>query len=582
MNEISHDQARRYIQASIDGLLDTEEEQALRGHLHTCESCREEADQLDELGQNLQHTFQEHWDSVPLPKNPVDVTTLSPEPWMPRLGRMTINLLLVVLWIWLYRAVFGYLRVIFSHSEFRTNQLLLGCVLILIFVRLRQHKLRPRVDRLPQIYWPGLALIVGGSVGYLLVERFLDINTFSASLFGLATYGLIGLWISPRRWMDSLPAALLLIGVLPFGDHLQTFVGYPMRVATAEIVQRGLTAAGIHSVGVDTILVLESGLAQIDLPCSGVKSLWTGMLFLIAATWLEKRSINMRWMGIAALVGGLLFLANVARVAVLVFVGQVTGLEMLAELVHVPLGVLAFLGVCGVSLLMLKQQQTLMSTQTDMTGDKDESSLPTDGKRPAWLAPSLAVLIAGMALLYQPRPQIASAQATVQWVFPTEMKVQVDPLSPALYAWVTQDGADSANRWDFTWEEGDQSIRGSLMLLTSDNWRGQHRPERCFEVQGQKVESSQTTMFAEDFPTKQLLLSRGPTEVSAVYWLQAGERVTDDFATRIWSDLTPEDERWVLVTILLDDVYAPDSSVVLSLMKTVRWAVADSLEGALP
>ena len=414
------------------------------------------------------------------------------------------------------------------------------------------------------------------------MERFLDINTLSATLFGLATYGLIGLWMSPTRWLDGLPAALLLIGVLPFGDHLQTFVGYPMRVATAEIVQRGLAAAGIHSVGVDTILVLESGLAQIDLPCSGVKSLWTGMLFLIAATWLERRSINIRWVGIAALVGGLLFLANVARIAVLVFVGQVTGWEMLAELVHVPLGVLAFLGVCGVSLLMLKQQQPTMTYQTAIKSDNDESSLLTEGKRPVWLAPSLAILIAGMALLYQPRPQTASAQAAIQWVFPSEMLVQPDPLSPELFAWVSQDGADSADRWEFTWKDGEQSISGSLMLLTSDNWRGQHKPERCFEVQGQKVESTQTTMFGEDFPARRLLLSRGPTEVSAVYWLQTGDRVTDDFATRIWADLTPENQQWVLVTILLDNVYAPDSSAVLSLMKTVRGAVADSLEGELP
>ena len=70
MNEISHDQARRYILASIDGFLDAREEQMLQEHLHTCESCRKEADQLDKLGRNLEHTFHDHLGFNPLTYKP--------------------------------------------------------------------------------------------------------------------------------------------------------------------------------------------------------------------------------------------------------------------------------------------------------------------------------------------------------------------------------------------------------------------------------------------------------------------------------------------------------------------------------
>ena len=89
----------------------------------------------------------------------------------------------------------------------------------------------------------------------VIAERVLDINTLSATLFGIATYGLVGLWMSPRSWRDGLPAALLLIGVLPFGEHMQTFIGYPMRIFTAELVRDGLAMFGVTSAGVDTILV---------------------------------------------------------------------------------------------------------------------------------------------------------------------------------------------------------------------------------------------------------------------------------------------------------------------------------------
>ncbi len=138
-------------------------------------------------------------------------------------------------------------------------------------------------------------MVIIGSAFYLLSERFLDINTLSATLFGLASYGLLGLWMQPNHWRRGLPAALLLIGSLPFGEHLQTFVGYPVRILTATIVGDGLAKLGVGTVGVDTILIFENGISKIDLPCSGVKSLWSGGLFLLAATWIERRSINMHW-----------------------------------------------------------------------------------------------------------------------------------------------------------------------------------------------------------------------------------------------------------------------------------------------
>ena len=70
---------------------------------------------------------------------------------------------------------------------------------------------------------------------------------------------------------------------------METFIGYPMRIATASLVRDGLTLFGITPIGVDAILILENSIAQIDLPCSGVKSLWTGALFLIVGIIYERR-----------------------------------------------------------------------------------------------------------------------------------------------------------------------------------------------------------------------------------------------------------------------------------------------------
>ncbi|MEZ4837044.1 MAG: archaeosortase/exosortase family protein [Caldilineaceae bacterium] len=347
--------------------------------------------------------------------SPIDALTRLTEghaATLQRIGRGAANLFLVTLWTWLYWPIFGYLSIIFSREDFRTNQILLLGVVALIVMRLRNQDVRFRLDASPAPRLLPLVLIVGGSVGFLLVERYLDINTVSASLFGLATYGLLGLWIAPVAWRQGLPAILLLIGTLPFGDHLQTFVGYPMRIATAAMVQDGLRAVGVHSVGIDTILVLENGVSQIDLPCSGVKSLWTGMLFLIAATWIERRPINWRWFGIAALMGFLLFFANLARVAVLVVVGQVAGWRLAAEMLHVPLGVLGFAAVCAIVVGLLQLQRPFDS-------DSDASSAENvPAVRPvAWLHPALMIFPARDDLPLHPRPEDGPSAPPPTWDF---------------------------------------------------------------------------------------------------------------------------------------------------------------------
>ncbi len=607
MTQLSHLEARRLLLAAADQLLGPAEQAALEEHLHSCAECRAEAESLAALQSDLRQALHRRLDAAPpLPARQVVARLRQAreqyETLPPRLARTVFNLLIFLAWLWLYRAVFSYLQIIFSHEEFRTNQILLAGVLFLILNQARgaarRDGWRLRLDVLPQISPAALALALGGSALYLLVERYLDINTLSASLFGLASYGLLGLWLSPRRWRDGLPAALLLIGTLPFGDHLQTFVGYPMRLATAALVRDGLQGMGIHSIGVDTILVLESGLAQVDLPCSGVKSLWTGMLFLTAATWIERKPINLRWLLLAALAAALLFIANLARVGVLVLVGQVANWTLAAEMIHTPLGVLGFAGVCGVIVLLLRwmpggalpkpdeavvKVAPLATDSPAWFGRPHSAAKETSNAaaRPLWLAPGLALLIAAMALLYTPRPQVAAAHQSVQWSFPPSMQVEARPLSPALFDWVTEGGAETADRWAFSWPGSrSEALRGSLIFLTSHTWRGQHRPERCFEVQGLTVDAAQTLVIGGDFPVRLLTLSGGAVNVSAVYWLQTDNTVTDDFARRIWADLSPQRQRWVLATLLFDRQVQPDDPDLALLLSALRESARRGLEQA--
>jgi len=488
--------------------------------------------------------------------------------------RVGANAVLTGLWLWLYRPVFDYLAIIFSRQDFRTNQIVLLGVIVLIAARVRKGGLRLRMDAAPQLSYPALILALGGSALYLAVERFLDINTISASLFGLASYGLLGLWMQPQRWRQGLPAALLLIGALPFGEHMQTFVGYPVRILTAAIVRDGLASAGVASIGIDTILVLENGVSQVDLPCSGVKSLWTGMLFLLAATWIERRCFNLRWLLTALVFASLLLTANLARVGVLVVVGQVAGWRLAAEMLHVPLGVLGFVAACAAAVALLRLQPPIAQDAWD-THTTDGASQPRLD-RPIWLAPGLAVTVLAMALAYSPRPQTGLAQPPPAWQFPAGLVAEPVPLKPDEIEWLTRESAESADRRRFEW----RGLTGSMMLITSTTWRAHHRPERCFEVYGFSLNDSHTYLVAPDFPVRFVSLgdSDGHGLLSATYWFQSVDGTTDDYATRIWADLEPERERWVLVTILFDGVHDPHAADIQAFYITLHDAVARSLD----
>ncbi|MCA9982214.1 MAG: archaeosortase/exosortase family protein, partial [Anaerolineales bacterium] len=347
----------------------------------------------------------------------------------PKLPTLLVNMALFGLWLWLFRPVFSYFQIIFVQEDFRTNQLVLLTIVILLAVQIRRQRFHPSLFAPVQVrFWP-LVLVLSTAVLFLLSERYLDINMLTAVLFGLGGYGLAGLWLAPHTWRNGLPVALLLIGALPFGTHMQTFIGYPMRLSTAALVRDGLQLAGVTSVGVDTILVFENGVSTVDLPCSGVQSLWTGLLFLLAATWVEQKRLGWRWLLTAVLFTGLLFLTNLVRVALLVTVGEVARWRVLAEMLHVPLGVLGFVLACAGALLLLR----FFVPQTQPT---NVSTQPTNAPAHRWIAPLLAATFLGLSFLYVPRPEMGLTGTPPTLAFPAELALTPEPLKADERAWL--------------------------------------------------------------------------------------------------------------------------------------------------
>jgi exosortase O len=287
----------------------------------------------------------------------------------------------------------------------------------------------------------------------------------------------------------------------------------------------------------------------------------------------------MKWLLVGIIFSFLLLAANLARVAILVVVGQVAGFRLMAEMLHVPLGVIGFLGACAAAVGMLRWagKSYLQINEPDALPPADSLNRSTALNRPTWLAPLLSSFLLVLALLYTPRPHPASAQGYPELRFPDLMQVTPWPLTQSELRMLTETGAVSAQRWRFNW----QVRSGSILVVSSTTWRAHHRPERCFEVYGLEVNNSIAYLAGEDFPIRVLSLGQGRKSnlYSAVYWLQSAGMITDDYAARIWSDLSPQRERWTLVTVLFDSLGDPVDVKNLELYGLIRQSVAQILDG---
>ncbi|NJM41759.1 MAG: archaeosortase/exosortase family protein, partial [Anaerolineae bacterium] len=284
-------------------------------------------------------------------------------------------------------------------------------------------------------------------------------------------------------------------------------------------------------------MVFENSVAQVDVPCSGVKSLWTGGLFLIAATWIERKPLNLRWLCIAGVFALLLFGANLARVAGLVGVGQVMCLAQLAELLHVPLGVMGFAGACAVAVLLLKHARPCsgLSTESRRPLADDEQTLSrTHQPSASVLSLALLTVLSLFNLAYTPRPALKPAEfQDARIALPPNLITEPITLRPGELKWLIDDGAEAVERVRFRWG----SVSGSLLLVQSSTWRAHHKPERCFENYGLRVEYAETQLLRADLPVKAMTLSNDKLagQRSALYWFQSQSKATDDYGTRLWS-----------------------------------------------
>ena len=402
-------------------------------------------------------------------------------------------------------------------------------------------------------------LMLGGEISAIILKWSLNIPQLTMLCFILGSYGLIGLFISDSAWQKGLNLAIIAACLIPFLAAFNSGLGFPVRVITAHAVAQALSDFHLGAVSSHDIIVMENGIAQVDLPCSGMKSLWTGTVFLLGVTWLEKRQVGWRWLLVAIANLGFLIAANIIRVLILVVAIEVLQQQQLADILHLPLGVAGFiLASLFTWLLLQKVPQSNLDLIISKSSLKNHSQFDKNISK-NWIV--AAVIILGIIGQLQPFQTHKNALTAIN--LPSSIQTESLALTTAETNFFDNPANPLVQKMRF--QSGE--LAGSMLLVASDTWQSHHPPELCFMGNGFKIDSMNSTAIDNLINARWLSLQNG--ELSAAYWFQSQHSTTDDFVARIWDHLAQRHKTWIVVSVLFDDAENPDSLAVRDFSQTI-------------
>ena len=384
------------------------------------------------------------------------------------------------------------------------------------------------------------AVLLVASCGVLSIFTFPILQQLSASFALLGTYGFFISFsrVSKSFWRKGLIMAGLAALALPFALVPGTGMGFYLRLLTADTAAQLLAMVGHASLGAHDVLIFDNGIAQVDLPCSGLKSLFTGTGFFFVASLIMRREVNLKWMIGYSVFAGLLILANTLRVTILIWVSEILQHRDIAETIHMPLGVMLFCIVCMCGVFILLKLAPFKP-------EDDAQALPPNkfGSRGGVVAGFFVAILFLTATGFLPKQDF---QNRAQVTLPETIDVQTIELTPTETRFFGARGRTSAKKWLFKYE----GLSGSMLVVRSGAANGLHAPEVCMLGNGMSVDQMQTREFnAGNY--RYLTVDNGRR--NAVYWMQSEKTMTDDFRKRLSQFIFGGQDDWIMVTILFDE-----------------------------
>lgn len=422
--------------------------------------------------------------------------------------------------------------------------LLTATISVFVFALLLKNS--PRLTFLPS------ALIAVGALGagaFINILPQLSATFALIGVFGFA--GLVPQW--RERWGAILFYALLIAIALPFAVSSQTGFGFFMRVAVTDAAAQILNLLGVTLLSAHDVLIFENSLARVDAPCSGLKSLFTGSAFFFAASGLMQRRMSLKWLMAYGAVLIFLFSGNVTRIVILVILLETFQAPALAELLHIPLGLIFFaLASAAGVLLLTKVEARVLQENADAS------------RRHSPLLGGLISLCAAGSVLFLSPMQSIQASATPFIEMPAYGDYQSLPLTPAETRFYNSNPQTAAKKWRFATD----NLSGSILIVRSSALTAMHAPEICLEASSFQIDEMVThTVFPQE-TVRELSLSN--PSMRAIYWMQSAATVTDSFTTRLRRYAVNGENDWVMVTVLFDNNIAFNSETTITYVNELK------------
>jgi exosortase O len=393
------------------------------------------------------------------------------------------------------------------------------------------------------------------------------LQQLSASFAVLGLYGFYASLkrVSRREWRQKFLIGSLISLIIPFFLVPGTGAGFYLRLLTAETAAQTLAMMGHASLGAHDVLIFDNGIAQVDLPCAGLKSLFTGSAFFLIASLILRRALTLRWVIGYGLFVVLLLIANTARVIALIWLSEVKQLRSIAETIHTPLGLVLFVAVCICGLVILRKTPPMMSPQPQSL---DPARAPPISPI-IFTACLFCVLIfaAFSVSAYRTSQDLRDYQIAA----PPHLNLSAVPLTDTENRFFAARQKSSAKKWRFS----SAGLSGYVLAVRSGAANGLHAPEVCLLGNGISVEDMSTQPFLNNGDGGHYRwLTVDDERRTAVYWMQSRDIITDDFRKRLFSYAVQGQRDWVMVTLLFDQRHNPavssDKQTVETLIETLR------------
>jgi exosortase/archaeosortase family protein len=197
----------------------------------------------------------------------------------------------------------------------------------------------------PQLPWlaAAAALTLAATAAWFVAPPLV-----AALLAALALAAHLTAWLPPRAPRLALAGLALL--ALPVVASMQFYVGYPLRVFTAQFSAWLLQAFGVAAERTGAAMTVAGRLVIVDAPCSGVQMAWLAYFAGCAvAAYVPLRDANLARR--LPLVGMLVLAGNVLRNTVLVALEARP--QGLAPALHEAIGVVALVLVVGLTVRLM-------------------------------------------------------------------------------------------------------------------------------------------------------------------------------------------------------------------------------------